>query len=129
MKKTIWKAFVLGSALGLLDMVSMAVDFLIPLGPYGATGPQEVFITVSAALGGPLGLSVACLLHEVGHHLTFLKTLFPPEQMLSTGTLYSLSDFSAHILAAMPVAYGYIFLHQRAARFTEDRAKAKGGRK
>jgi len=115
-KKTIWLPIVLGSALGLLDFVSMAVDFLIPLGPYGATGPQEVFIIMSAALGGPLGLSVECLLHEVGHHFFFLKSLFSPEQMSSTGTLYSIADFSAHILATLAVAYCYKLLHQRAKK-------------
>jgi hypothetical protein len=115
-KKTIWVPFVLGSALGLLDLVSIAVDFIIPLGPYGATGPQEVFITMAAALGGPLGLSVACLLQEVGHHFFSLNALFSPEQMLSKGILYSIADFSAHILAALAVAYGYKFLHQRAKK-------------
>ena len=115
-KKTIWIPLVLGAALGLLDLVSIAVDFIIPLGPYGATGPQEVFITMSAALGGPLGLSVACLLQEVGHHFFSLKALFSPEQMASTGTLYSIADFSAHILAALAVAYCYKFLHQRAKK-------------
>ena len=116
MKKTIWIPLVLGAALGLLDLVSIAVDFIIPLGPYGATGPQEVFITISAALGGPLGLSVACLLQEVGHHFFSLKALFSPEQMASTGILYSIADFSAHILAALAVAYCYKFLHQRAKK-------------
>ena len=116
MKKTIWIPLVLGAALGLLDLVSIAVDFIIPLGPYGATGPQEVFITMSAALGGPLGLSVACLLQEVSHHFFSLKALFSPEQMASTGTLYSIADFSAHILAALAVAYCYKFLHQRAKK-------------
>jgi hypothetical protein len=115
-KKTIWMPLVLGAALGLLDMVSLAVNFIIPLGPYGATGPQEVFITMSAALGGPLGLLVTCLLQEVGHHFTFLKDLFAPEQMASTGTLYSIADYSAHIIAGLPVAYGYKFLHQRAKK-------------
>lgn len=115
-KKTIWIPLVLGGTLGLLDLVSMAVDFLIPLGPYGATGPQEVLVIISAALGGPLGLLVACLLQEVGHHFFFLKALFSPEQMASTGRLYSIADFSAHILAALAVAYCYKFLHQRAKK-------------
>jgi hypothetical protein len=116
LKKTIWMPIVLGAALGILDFVSLSVNFIIPLGPYGATGPQEVFITMSAALGGPLGLSITCLLQEMGHHIFFLKDLFAPEQKASTGTLYSIADFSAHILAALPVAYGYKFLHQRAKK-------------
>ena len=116
MKKTIWIPLVLGAALGLLDLVSMAVDFIIPLGPYGATGPQEVLVIISAALGGPLGLSVACLLQEVGHHFFGLKALFSPEQIASTGTYYSIADFSAHILAALAVAYSYKILHHRAKK-------------
>jgi len=115
-KKTIWIPFVLGSALGLIDFASLTVDFLIPLGLFGATGPQEVLVLISAALGGPLGLLVACLFQEVGHHFFFLKALFSPEQMASRGTLYSIADFSAHILAALAVAYCYKFLHQRAKK-------------
>ena len=116
MKKTIWIPLVLGSALGLLDLVSLAVDFIIPLGPFGATGPQEVFIIMSAALGGPLGLSITSLLQEVGHHFFGLQALFSPEQIASKGTLYSIADFSAHILAALAVALCYKFLHQRAKK-------------
>jgi hypothetical protein len=116
MKKTIWMSLVLGAVLGLLDMVSWAVNFTIPVGPYGATGPQEIFITMSAALGGPLGLSATCLLHEAGNYFFGLKALFSPEQMASTGTYYSTADFSAHILAALPVAYGYKYLHQLAKK-------------
>ena len=115
-KKTIWIPLVLGGALGILDFASLAGDFLIPLGPYGATGPQEVFITMSAALGGPLGLAVTCLLQELGHHFFGLKALFSPEQIMSTGTLYSIADFSAHILAALAVAYCYKLLDQRAKK-------------
>jgi hypothetical protein len=116
MKKTIWIPLVLGAALGLLDMVSWAVNFIIPVGPYGATGPQEVFITMAAALGGPLGLSVACLLHEVGNYFFGLKAQFSPEQFASIGTIYSLADFSAHIIAALALTYCYKFLHQRAQK-------------
>lgn len=116
MKKTIWLPLVLGITLGLLDFVSWAGDFLIPLGPYGATGPQEVFITLSAALGGPLGLATTCLLHELGNYSFGLKSLFSPEQMSSTGTLYSIADFAAHIVAAMTAAYGYKLLHHRAKK-------------
>ena len=116
MKKTIWIPLVLGAALGLLDFVSWAGDLLIPLGPYGATGPQEVFITISAALGGPLGLSVTCVLHELGNYAFSLKSLFSPEQLPLTGILYSTADFAAHIVAAITAAYGYKLLHQRAKK-------------
>lgn len=112
-KKTIWMPFVLGAALGLLDMVSLAVNFLIPLGPYGATGPQEVFVIISAALGGPLGLLVANFLQELGIYFFFLKTQFLLEQMPSTGVLFATADFAAHLLALLAVAYGYRFMHQR----------------
>ena len=116
MKKTVWIALALGGTLGILDFISWASDFLIPLGPYGATGPQEVFITMSAALGGPLGLSITCLLHELGNYAFGLKSLFSPEQMPLMGILYATADFAAHIVAAMTVAYGYKFLHQRAKK-------------
>lgn len=112
-KKTIWIPLALGIMLGLMDFVSWIGDFTIPLGPYGATGPQEIFITLSAALGGPLGLSITCLLHELGNYYFDLNSLLSPEQMSSTGRLYSIADFSAHIVAALAVAYCYKFLHQR----------------
>ena len=53
---------VLGAALGILDFVSLSVNFIIPLGPYGATGPQEVGISIAAALGFPLVVSIMTLL-------------------------------------------------------------------
>jgi len=115
-KKSIWIPLLLGGVLGLLDMASMVVDFLIPLGPYGATGPQEVFILMSAALGGPIGLSVACILHEAGNYFFGLKAVFSPEQIASVRMFYSIADFSAHILAALAVAYCYKFLYQRAQK-------------
>lgn len=116
MKKTIWIPLVLGGGLGLLDFVSWASGFLIPLGPYGATGPQEVFITISAALGGPLGLSITCFLHELGNFAFDLHSLVSSEQMYTTGLLYSAADFSAHIVAALATAYCYKILHQRAKK-------------
>ena len=116
MKKPVWIPIVIGGLLGILDLASWAGDFVIPLGPYGATGPQEIFITMSAALGGPLGLFVTCLLHEVGNYAFSLVTLFSPEEVASTGTLYSIADFSAHVLAALTVAYCYKVLHERAQK-------------
>ena len=116
MKKTIWIPLVLGCVFGLLDFTSWAGAFVIPLGPYGATGPQELFITMSAALGGPLGLSVTCFFHELGNYSFGLKALFSPEQLSSTGILYSIADFLAHILAVLVVTYCYKLLHQRAKK-------------
>ena len=116
MKRTIWIPLVLGAALGLLDIVSLGVDFLIPLGPFGATGPQEVLVIISAAVGGPLGLLVANFLQELGIYFFFLKPQLSPEQMLSTGWLFSIADFAAHIFALLAVAYGYRFLHQHAKK-------------
>lgn len=112
MKKTICIPLVLGGVLDVLDFASWAGNFAIPLGPYGATGPQEVFITMSAALGGPLSLSVTCILHELGNYSFGLNALFSPDQISSVGTLYTIADFSAHILAALSVAYCYKILHQ-----------------
>ena len=118
MKKTLWIPLVLGGVLGLLDFVSLAVSFLIPLGPFGATGPQEIAVIISAALGGPLGLLVANFLQELGIYIFFLKSQFLPEQMLSTGVLFPIADFIAHTLALLAVAYCYRFLHQRAKKVT-----------
>jgi hypothetical protein len=87
-KKTIWIPLAIGGALGVLDFISLAVDFLIPLGPFGATGPQEIILTISAALGGPVGLLITSLLQEVGIYLFFLSTQLPPDQMLSLGSLF-----------------------------------------
>jgi hypothetical protein len=113
MKKTIWMPLVLGGALGLVDFVSLVVNFLIPLGPFGATGPQEIFIIMSAALGGPLGLLVANILHEMGILVFFLVAQFSPEQISSTGVIFASADFTAHLLASLAVAYGYRFLYHR----------------
>jgi hypothetical protein len=115
-KKTIWMPLVLGITLGLLNFVSIAVDFIIPLGPFGATGPQEILLTISAALGGPLGALVANFLQELSFYLFWLKTQLPPEQIWSTGALFSIADFTAHMVALLAVAYGYRFLHQRAKK-------------
>ena len=115
-KKTIWMPLVLGGALGLLDLVSLAVDFPIPLGPLGATGPQEILLTMSAALGGPLGVLAASPRHELGITFFFLSDQLPPEQMSSTGALFSVADLVAHILALLAVAYGYRFLQTRAKK-------------
>ena len=116
MKTTTWIPLVLGCVLGLLDLLSWASDFSLPIGPYGATGPQEVFITMSAALGGPLGLSATCILHELGNFYFGLQSLFSQEQLSSTGVLYSIADVLAHILAALIVVYCYKLLHQRAKK-------------
>jgi hypothetical protein len=113
MKKTIWIPLILGVFFGLLDFAIWAVDFAIPLGPWGASGPQEVFIIMSAALGGPLGLFVTCLFYVLGDFAFSVVTLFSPEQLSSMGVLYSIANFSAHILAALPAAYCYKFFHQR----------------
>lgn len=113
MKRTIWIPLVLSVVLGFLDFISIGVDFLIPLGPFGATGPQEILLIMSAALGGPLGALVSGFLQELGVYLFWLKTQFPTEQMLSTGVLFSLADFIAHLLALLTVAYGFRWLHQR----------------
>lgn len=116
MKRTIWIPLILGGVLGLLDFASLAVDFLIPFGPFGATGPQEVLLTISAALGGPFGLLVASFLQELGIYLFFLKAQLPPEQMLLTGAPFSIADFTAHFLALLAVAYGYRLLYRGAKK-------------
>ncbi|MGW8225115.1 MAG: hypothetical protein ACWGOY_05255 [Anaerolineales bacterium] len=116
MRKTIWIPLVLGGVLGLLDFVSLAVNFLIPLGPFGATGPQEILVMMAAALGGPLGFSVAQIFHDLGIYLYFLNTQLSPGQMASLEVLFALADFSAHILALSVIAWGYKFLHQRAQK-------------
>jgi hypothetical protein len=115
-KKTIWMPLVLGAALGLVDFISLAVNFLIPLGPLGATGPQEIFLTISAALGGPLGLLVASFLHESGVFLFFLKNELSPDLLWSTGVLFATADLVAHLVALPAVAYCYRFLYQRAQK-------------
>lgn len=106
----------LGAVLGLLDFVSLAVDFLIPLGPFGATGPQEILVIMSAALGGPIGLLIAQVFQDLGIYLYFLNSQFLPEQMSSLGVLTALADFAAHFIALFVLAYGYKLLHQRAKK-------------
>ena len=114
MKKMFLIPLLIGCVLGSLDFACWAADFLIPLGPYGATAPQEVFSTMSASLGGPLALSVTSILHELGNLAFSLKSLLPPGQVASKALMYSLSDFLAHILSAMVVAYCFRILSQRA---------------
>lgn len=116
MKKKIWIALILGGALGSLDFISIAVDFLIPLGPFGATGPQEILTTMSAALGGPLGALVTSALQELGVFLFFLRGEFPPGEIYSRGVLFSTADLVAHLLGCLVVAFGYRILYQRAKK-------------
>lgn len=116
MRKSIWIPLILGGVLGILDFVSLAVNFLIPLGPFGATGPQEILVLMAAALGGPWGFFVAQIFHDLGIYFYFLHMQLSPEQMASLGVLFVLADFSAHILALSVVAWGYKFLHQRAQK-------------
>lgn len=116
MKKTIWIPIVIGGALGLLDFISLAVNFLIPIPPFGATGPQEIFLTISAALGGPLGLLIANFFHDLGGFIFFLKNEFSPDQYWSTGVLFATADFAAHFVALLAVTYCYRFLQQGAKK-------------
>jgi hypothetical protein len=113
MKKTIWRPLLLGLAFGALSFFSSAVGFFIHTGIAGAIGPHEIFMTLSAALGGPLGLFVASVIHTVGAHIYLMKA--PPE--LAVPALHnSMGDFVARTLALLAVAYCYKYLHQRAQK-------------
>jgi hypothetical protein len=114
MKKTIWIPLVLGITLGLLDFVSFAVHWVIQIASFGAIGPQETLVVISAALGGPLGLFVTNFLQELGMHIFLLRGDFPGQPQLEV--LISIADFIAHTIALLAVAYGYRFLHQRAKK-------------
>lgn len=115
MKKTIWRPLVLGIALGLVDFVSLAVHFVLPTTEETFVGPQEIFTTISAALGGPLGLFLTSLFQELGVHFFLLKGQLPPEQV-HLEIFISIADFTAHILATLAVVYCYRSLHQRAKK-------------
>ncbi len=115
MNKTTWRPIAIGSILGLLSFVSSAGGFLIHLGFSGeASGPQEIPLILSAVFGGPLGLFLASLIHELGISLYVFKSVFSPDQMSSTVVAFAIADFSAHVLALLAAAYGYRFLYQRA---------------
>jgi len=116
MKKTIWIPLVLGITLGLLDFVSFGVHWVIQIASFGAIGPQEILVVISAALGGPVGLFVTNFLQELGMHIYLLKGDFPGQRMLEVSI--SIADFIAHTIALLAVAYGYRFLHQRAKKAT-----------
>jgi hypothetical protein len=115
MKKTIWRPLVLGLALGLLDLVSLAVHFVLPTVEETFVGPQEIFVTISAALGGPLGFVPTIFFQELGVHFFLLKGQLPPEQA-HLEILVSFADFTAHILAALAVVYCYKILYQKAKK-------------
>lgn len=114
MKKTIWIPLVLGITLGLLDFVSFGVHWVIRIANFGAIGPQEILVVISAALGGPVGLFAANLLQELGMHIFLLKGDFPGQRLLEVSI--SIVDFLAHTIALLAVAYCYRFLHQRAKK-------------
>jgi hypothetical protein len=116
MKKTIWIPLVIGITLGLLDFVSFGVHWVIQIADFGAIGPQETLVVISAALGGPLGLLVTNFLQELGMHIFLLRGDFPGQPQLEI--LISTADFFAHTIALLAVAYGYRFLHQRAKTAT-----------
>ena len=109
MKRTIWIPLVLGLALGLIDFVSLVVHFVLPTGEETFVGPQEIFVTISAALGGPLGLLVTIFFQELGVHFFLLKGQLPPEQV-PLEIFISIADFIAHVLAALGVVYSSRFL-------------------
>jgi len=116
MKKTIWRPLVLGIALGLLDFISFGVHWVIQIASFGAIGPQEILVVISAALGGPVGLFVANFLQELGMHIYLLKGDFPGQRLLEVSI--SIADFIAHTIALLAVAYCYKFLHRRAKKAT-----------
>lgn len=116
MKKTIWIPLVLGIALGLVDFFSLGVHWVIRIASFGQIGPQEIFVEMSAALGGPLGLFVTNFFQELGMHLFLLKGDFPGQPQLEI--FISIADFIAHTLALLAVAYCYRFLHQHAKKTT-----------
>jgi hypothetical protein len=111
MKKTIWIPLVLGITLGLLDFLSLGVHWVIRIANFGAIGPQETLVIISAALGGPLSGIVTNFLQELGMHIFLLKGDFPGQPQLEV--LISIADFIAHTIALLAVAYCYRFLHQR----------------
>lgn len=113
MKKTIWMPLVLGVTLGALSFFSSAVGFFIHTGIAGAVGPHEIFMTLSAALGGPWGLLVASVIHIVGAHIFLMHA--PPE-LATPALLNSVGDFFARAIALLAVAYSYKDLHQRAQK-------------
>lgn len=115
MKKTVWKPLALGMALGLIDIISLAVNFVLPTVEETFVGPQEIFVSISAALGGPLGFVPTIFLQELGVHFFLLKGQLPPEQA-QLEFFVSLADFTAHILAALAVVYCYKILYQKAKK-------------
>jgi len=114
MKKTIWRPLILGITLGLLDFISFRVHWVIQIADFGAIGPQEILVVISAALGGPVGLFTANFLQELGMHIYLLKGDFPGQRMLEV--FISIADFIAHTLALLAVAYCYRYLHRRAQK-------------
>ena len=114
MKKTIRIPLVLGITLGLLDFLSLGVHWVIRIASFGAIGPQEVLVIISAALGGPVGLFAANFLQELGMHIFLLKGDFPGQRLLEVSI--SIADFIAHTIALLAVAFCYRFLHQRAKK-------------
>lgn len=116
MKKTIWIPLVLGITLGLLDFLSLGVHWVIRIANFGAIGPQEILVIISAALGGPLSGFVTNFFQELGMHIFLLKGDFPGQRLLEVSI--SIADFIAHTLALLAVAYCYRFLYQRAKKAT-----------
>ncbi|UCH60366.1 MAG: hypothetical protein JSV61_02525 [Anaerolineales bacterium] len=114
MKKTIWIPALLGIALGIVDFISFGVHWVIQIASFGAIGPQESLVVISAALGGPVGLLATNFLQELGMHIFLLKGDFPGQRLLEVSI--SIADFFAHSIALLAVAYCYRLLHQRAKK-------------
>ena len=115
MKKTIWRPLVLGIVLGIIDFASLAVHFVLPTTEETFVGPQEIFTTIAAALGGPLGLFLTSFFQELGVHFFLLKGQLLPEQA-HLEIFISIADFTAHILATLAVVYCYRSLYQWAKK-------------
>ena len=69
MKKIIWLPIIIGILFSALILMVSEVKFVIPLGNNYSIGIGEIFNMFSAALGGPIAVTVTLLVATIGHFL------------------------------------------------------------
>jgi hypothetical protein len=108
-KKTIWIPIVGGFIFGALSYLITVADITVRISENLILGPWEIINTLSAALFGPIGLLITELGLDISAYLYLIKGVYPAPQDI----YFMVSDYIAHCVAMLFVAFGYRFIYSR----------------
>lgn len=108
-KNTIKTPIIGGLILGALSYLTTLANLTIQITQDLILGPWEIFNVISAALFGPIGLLITELGLDVSGYIYLIRGVYPTPQDI----YFMMGNYIAHILALLPVAVGYRFIHQR----------------